>query len=123
MFKKGKVQKDWLDLWSADLSELCGLFPWVNYSYESIRAHSKVEDGKKILEVEVPGYDKEDLALEEDPEGLILSFKDKKRENILLLVEKTEFDIQQIQATCKNGILRITILPKTTSFKKEIKIE
>lgn len=97
--------------------------PWFSISVESSDTSSQDIEDKRIYTLEVPGYDKEDLELEEVSEGLKVSFKDQKRQSLLYWVDSTRFDTNQTKATCSKGILTIEIPRKIDSQKGKIKIE
>ncbi len=79
------------------------------------------EESKFILEVPVPGFDKESLNLSIEEDVLFLNGK-----NDSTHIEKAfrlgdEVDYEKITAEVKNGIIKID-LPKVEILKKEISI-
>ena len=97
------------------------------------------EDGKYHLEMDLPGYKKEDIHLEVNKGSIIVSarrekkeeFKDGKkyvrRERSFGKVERSfyigDIDEDNIQAEYKDGILKVVIPTKVESEKKMITIE
>ena len=97
------------------------------------------EDGKYHLEMDLPGYKKEDIHLEVNKGSIIVSarrekkeeFKDGKkyvrRERSFGKVERSfyigDIDEDNIKAEYKDGILKVVIPTKVESEKKMITIE
>jgi len=104
------------------------LFPEY-YTYRTpMWFESKEEDNNFLLEIVIPGYDKEDISLYVEDGRLILDVeKEGKRYlhySILGSHSGRNYDLQKAEAKYKSGVLKITV-PKlvTKSLSKhEIKV-
>lgn len=94
--------------------------PW--YVYNGTKATRRVKEGGETIEVEVPGYGKEDLSVEEAEEGLQISFKGEKTP-LLVLVDKDRLNLDNLKATCSNGLLKIEIPEKEAGPKRTFQVD
>jgi len=79
------------------------------------------EDGNCIIEVDVPGFDKEDLSVEIH-DG-ILTIKGEKGKRKISLARAVGFDIkeEETQARVEKGVLQITLTPRApVKVKKKV---
>ena len=97
------------------------------------------EDGKFHLEMDLPGYRKEDIHLETNKGSIIVSARKEekkeekegkryiRRERTFGKVERSfyigDIDEDNISAEFKDGILKVTIPTKAESEKKQISIK
>jgi len=85
----------------------------------------KYEDDKIILNVAVPGFEKEDFNLSIEDGDLILRIQSEKKNLIYSILDKfysDSYELDKVKAVYKNGMLKITI-PKTAKKTKKIEIE
>ena len=98
-----------------------------------------LEDGKYHLEMDLPGYRKEDIRLEAHKGSIIISAKKEtkeeekegkkyvRRERTFGRIERSfylgDIDDENISAEFKDGILKVTIPSKAEPDKKAITIE
>ena len=98
-----------------------------------------LEDGKYHVEMDLPGYNKEDIHLEAHKGSIIISAKKEtkeeekegkkyvRRERTFGRIERSfylgDIDDENISAEFKDGILKVTIPTKAEPDKKSITIE
>ena len=98
-----------------------------------------LEDGKYHLEMDLPGYRKEDIRLEAHKGSIIITAKKEtkeeekegkkyvRRERTFGRIERSfylgDIDEESISAQFKDGILRVTVPTKAEPDKKAITIE
>lgn len=98
-----------------------------------------LEDGKYHVEMDLPGYNKEDIHLEAHKGSIIITAKKEtkeeekegkkyvRRERTFGRVERSfylgDIDDENISAEFKDGILKVTIPTKAEPDKKSITIE
>lgn len=98
-----------------------------------------LEDGKYHVEMDLPGYNKEDIRLEAHKGSIIITAKKEtkeeekegkkyvRRERTFGRVERSfylgDIDEENISAEFKDGILKVTIPTKAEPDKKSITIE
>jgi HSP20 family protein len=98
-----------------------------------------LEDGKYHVEMDLPGYNKEDIRLEAHKGSIIITAKKEtkeeekegkkyvRRERTFGRVERSfylgDIDDENISAEFKDGILKVTIPTKAEPDKKSITIE
>lgn len=98
-----------------------------------------LEDGKYHLEMDLPGYRKEDIRLEAHKGSIIITAKKEtkeeekegkkyvRRERTFGRIERSfylgDIDEENISAEFKDGILRVTVPTKSEPDKKAITIE
>ena len=98
-----------------------------------------LEDGKYHVEMDLPGYNKEDIHLEAHKGSIIITAKKEtkeeekegkkyvRRERTFGRVERSfylgDIDDENISADFKDGILKVTIPTKAEPDKKSITIE
>lgn len=98
-----------------------------------------LEDGKYHVEMDLPGYNKEDIRLEAHKGSIIISAKKEnkeeekegkkyvRRERTFGRVERSfylgDIDEENISAEFKDGILKVTVPTKAEPDKKSITIE
>ena len=98
-----------------------------------------LEDGKYHLEMDLPGYRKEDIRLEAHKGSIIITAKKEtkeeekegkkyvRRERTFGRIERSfylgDIDEESISAEFKDGILRVTVPTKEEPDKKAITIE
>ena len=98
-----------------------------------------LEDGKYHLEMDLPGYRKEDIRLEAHKGSIIITAKKEtkeeekegkkyvRRERTFGRIERSfylgDIDEESISAEFKDGILRVTVPTKSEPDKKAITIE
>lgn len=98
-----------------------------------------LEDGKYHLEMDLPGYDKEDIRLEAHKGSIIITAKKEtkeeekegkkyvRRERTFGRVERSfylgDIDEENITAEFKDGILKVIVPSKAEPEKKAITIE
>jgi HSP20 family protein len=98
---------------------------WAPVKYEKFN-----EDDKEInLELDIPGFEKEDINIEfkeQDHSGyhrVLVTAKNSKREFNRTILTPTNFESDKIEASYRNGVLKISA-PRSTKSKstKSIKI-
>lgn len=98
-----------------------------------------LEDGKYHVEMDLPGYNKEDIRLEAHKGSIIITAKKEtkeeekegkkyvRRERTFGRIERSfylgDIDDENISAEFKDGILKVTIPTKAEPDKKSITIE
>ena len=98
-----------------------------------------LEDGKYHVEMDLPGYNKEDIHLEAHKGSIIITAKKEtkeeekegkkyvRRERTFGRIERSfylgDIDDENISAEFKDGILRVTVPTKAEPNKKSITIE
>lgn len=87
----------------------------------------RVEDGKVVYEIECPGFNESNLSVEV-ADGFVTIQGERKVEKEKFAGQKTLYkrisvgDVQEVEATIKDGILTLTLTyPKTESKKIQIK--
>lgn len=106
----------------TNFDDLFYVFDYLFYPQITKASFFKTVNDKYELQVIAPGYEKEDLSIEIIGDYLKVSAKnDKKVVKSFLLPE--DVSVTGIEATLKNGILKITLGKKeaTPNIKVEIK--
>lgn len=100
-------------------------FSGVNVKKQSFTdSVSVADDGSYKLEIEVPGYSREDIAVTAEGNLLKLTLKrEDKEEKKLSYRLSSKVDLANIKATCKNGILTIQCPVKESMQPVAINVE
>lgn len=115
------------------------MFDHINYisSYQPLKADVKEKDKEYILEIEIPGVEKEDINLEIKDDILTISVERKEeineeRENYIRRERKygsfrrafyvDDVDQEKIKAKFKHGVLKVKLPKKEISSPKENRI-
>jgi len=108
-----------------DLALFNSMFPSYN-DYRIPMWSSYKEDNKQdVLEIAIPGFDKEDFILSVEGKELSLSIKTEERElhySIMNNYFDYDHNLEAAKAEYKRGILKITI-PKITKENKKIQLK
>ena len=80
------------------------------------------DDDNYIFDVELPGFNKEDVNVSIKQNNLILNAKNKKRERNKTITLPQDINAEKISANLKNGVLTITIPKKVKGSSKRIKV-
>lgn len=93
------------------------------YNCKSSMYSSRIKDNEKdvILEIPVPGFDKEDINIKVQEENLILKGKTEEFDFEKVYQINDKIDVENIGAEISKGILKVT-LPKNAPTYREITI-
>lgn len=94
-----------------------------NYSCKNSMYSARIKDNEKdvVLEIPVPGFDKEDINIKVQDENLILKGKTEEFNFEKVYQINDKIDIENIGAEISKGILKVK-LPKTAPSYREITI-
>jgi len=94
-----------------------------HYNCKNSMYSSKINDNEKdvVLEIPVPGFDKEDINIKVQDEHLVLQGKTEEFNFEKIYQINDKIDVENIGAEISKGILKVT-LPKNAPTYREITI-